>query len=641
MPFSTPGIFNVLDPAYGMIINGDPVRNAAALQAAIDAAQASGNPYGAIVLIPSTDPGATTPYSNYPIGVGTGGSTVIAIPAPSYTNAPLLICGTGNGTELLMQTGTPSSGQTVLFDVADTANVTFQDLTIRFDKQKQYVQTGVAFNFSGGASHKLFRVNVQDCQYPVVISGTNRANISQCIFTYNSFDTTIQDVAVLQVMGASQTFIGQCILNYNKGGSAYQSDYIAIVVAESSFTAVRDTQCTGFGKGIVVGDNTEEVTASTRFSGVRVSSFGPVVTVQPAVYDLSFVDCHFQADGNYTGSGPGISIGQAGDSNQYLDTIRFTACTLISNYGVTEDNGAYGMAIYAGQNIQVNGGKFSGCGATAGITIGGSATEIQIIGASCIGPEYGLATQSTPEPLYQLYGILISAGQDIQIVNVNCSGSGTVRQAGYGIYISPANDLTISNVKIIGAICTNPVLQETGSSVVMQEYGVYASGVSNLLIHGCTLTGNSVDGIYLEYVSEAIVSACDLYSNEQGMYVGNGCSSVFIRDNNISGYASLDAAITFASSPSLTAVEVTDCAGYNDQQPVLHGPSAPPSGLFNGVSLYGYYGPTTFYLSQGVQAVYIDGHATQLSSGTFDLGPQEYAKILVSNHPGTFLMIGI
>ena len=313
-----------------------------------------------------------------------------------------------------------------------------------------------------------------------------------------------------------------------------------------------------------MGDGTEggQAAIGTTFAGVRVSSPGPAITIKPSVFDVSFVDFHFQTEDGYAGPGPGIEIGQSGVANQYIDTVRFTSCVLTGYYG----NPPYGMQINAGQNIQITGGKYSGC-YTAGIAIAGAATEVQIIGASCIGLEYGYVTKDYPDPLYQLYGITISAGQDIQIINVNCSGSGTPTAAGAGIFISPSNGATISDVKIIGAICTNPVLQEGESSMVLQDYGVYASQVSNLLIEDCTLTGNSVDGIYLAEVSEATIAGCDLYGNNQGLYVGNGCASVFIRDDNLTGYGSLGAAITFAGS--LTAIEVTDCAGYNDQDTVV------------------------------------------------------------------------
>lgn len=638
MPYSVPGIFNALDnwgAGFGMSPSNTPTENASALQATVNAAQASGNPCGAIVLIPSVNQFAAPPYGAYPIGAPEGGVAVITIPASGHPDSPLLICGTGDGTELEMQTKEASSGQTILFEVSDTSNVTFQDFQVAFVKDVGlgYVQSGVAFSLGGGAGHRLFRVDVENCQYPVVINGTAGVTILQCEFNYGmSFD--LASASALQITSATQTMIAQCLLSNNLNPSG--NSYYGIQIAQSSFTKVRDTQCTGFASGVVVGTGVEggQAAIGTTFAGVRVSSPGPAVTIQPSVFDVSFVDCHFQTEDGYAGPGPGIEIGQPGVANQYIDTVRFTSCVLTGYYG----NPPYGMQIIAGQNIQIYGGKYSGC-ATAGIAIAGAATEVQIIGASCIGLEYGYVTEHYTNPLYQLYGITISAGQDIQIINVNCSGSGTPTAGGAGIYLAPSDGATISEVKIIGAICTNPVLQEGESSMVLQEYGVYASQVSNLLIEDCTLTGNSVDGVYLVEVSEATIAGCDLYGNNQGLYVGSGCASVFIRDNNVTGYSSLGAAITFASS--LAAIEVTDCAGYNDQDTLVFGPAPPPSGVFSGVSLGGYYGPTKFYLTAGVQYVAIDGQPTALASGAFTLAPGHYAQIVPEAGPeGTMLMLG-
>jgi hypothetical protein len=65
--YSQPGIFNALD--YGMRPDYDGLTNAAALQSAIDAAQTSSNPNGAIVLIPSfyDDGEGTIKYGSYAI----------------------------------------------------------------------------------------------------------------------------------------------------------------------------------------------------------------------------------------------------------------------------------------------------------------------------------------------------------------------------------------------------------------------------------------------------------------------------------------------------------------------------------------------------------------------------------------------
>src|SRR5579863_4872284 len=100
MIYSQPGIFNALD--YGMSPANSGLANATALQEAINAAQGSMNPNGAIVLIPSFD-GATPPnYGPYKIAV-TPSAPAIFVPKTGGAFTPLLICGTGSGTTLLVE----------------------------------------------------------------------------------------------------------------------------------------------------------------------------------------------------------------------------------------------------------------------------------------------------------------------------------------------------------------------------------------------------------------------------------------------------------------------------------------------------------------------------------------------------------
>jgi hypothetical protein len=116
-----------------------------------------------------------------------------------------------------MQTEEPSAGQNTLFQISDTANVTFQDLMVSFDGISPNSQMGTAFSFSGGAGHKLFRVNVENCQYPVVIDGTVGVAIRHCEFNYGtSFDASIQEATALQILGATQTSIADCLVSDNK-----------------------------------------------------------------------------------------------------------------------------------------------------------------------------------------------------------------------------------------------------------------------------------------------------------------------------------------------------------------------------------------------------------------------------------------
>lgn len=623
----TPGIF-----VATLTVGGAPQTNATVLQTAINAAQASGNPCGAIVMIPSFPDFPPTLYGSYNIGTLTPGSPVITVPEATYAKSPLLICGTGIGTTLLMQTASPSSGENVLFDIADTASVTFQDLTIIFSGNDGFSQSGVAFNFTDGSEHGLFRIEINNCQYPVLVNACANVTMRQCHFNYGTHfnPPSMSPATAIQVTGgSSQVSITECLLSYY--ADAPGGPFTGIVIGESSFTRVRDTQITSFGTGIIIAGAPDGALAShVMFAGVRTSAHGSCLVIEPSVYNVGFVNCRFEAGDVNDGLAPGIQVGTITDENGSLDTIIFTSCFLIGNYGF-DATGAYGMQINAGQNIQINGGKYSGTGNGAGIAVLGQASEIQINGVNCIGLDSSLEQAGMhPDPLYQLYGIKLAAGQNIQVINANCSSNGSSSWPGCGIYI---NGSGVNNVKIIGTVCVGALPGGTS----YQQYGIYAIEGSTILILDSVMTGNNGSGVYLTGVSEGIVSACDAYGNGQGIFVGNACSNVFLRDNNISGYSTLGEALSFGSS--LTAVEVTDCAGYNDQKALLAGPAAlPPTGPFDGIVVDGYYGPTTFCLT-GPQTVAINTYPTDVSLGAFTLGPGDSAEI-TGGTPSLFLMVG-
>jgi parallel beta-helix repeat protein len=618
---NSPGIFLVdgLSTAPG---SGGS--NASILQATIDLAQASGNPSGAIVLIPSFASGSGGGGTAYPLAPPSG-TTIITIPGGSgYESSPLLICGTGNGTQLSIDFGSDSSSNTV-FDIGNTASVTFQDLDVAFNRTFSVV--GTAFGFSGGANHKLFRILVNNCEYPVVFDGTAGASMLQCQFVYSDSYPAGKAGTAVKIIGASQTTLNQCLFFY-AGGFA-EDDTLTIQITDSSDTRITDTQCSSFATGITIGSSSSStLTTGVSFTGVRVDAFGSCVNITPNVFDVSFTDCHFQAGGNWPPSGtsslPGIGVGTLGDANSTIDTVRFTGCTLTGNTAVS-NSAFYGMQIAAGQNIQILGGNYSGNGETAGIAISGG-LEIQIIGANCVAYSADVGT-------YQLYGISIEGGQDVQIINVNCSGSGIPSQAGTGIYINGSEE-SVENVRVIGAVC-NASVQGSPSN---QAYGIQVISASNVLLKECSIAGSSSNGIYLENASNVTIDACDVSANNECILVDNGTSNAFIRDCNVTPNAG-GTAISFASSLSSSShVEVTNCAGYNDQKTLLYGPGAPPSAVFSGITLNRYFGPTVFYISSGGTGVTIDTYATGLSTGGFTLALGETAQIAGTS--GQFFMIG-
>jgi hypothetical protein len=574
--FSQPGIFNALH--YGMSPTNYGTDNAAALQAAINAAQISGNPNGAIVLIPSfalNSEGAPV-YGDYNIEASSG--PAITIPETDEAS-PLLIMGTGPGTTLVMQT--PGS---TLFSV-DSAFTTFQDLTV-VDAAADETAAGIAFDFgtgNGNQCNKVLRVSIIDFPQAIVVenkvlAGTQHARLLECFIDYGGSLTLAASAAVQIVGGSEDTVISQSIFRWH-AGTQVESNY-GVFVDGASNVKVSDTQITGLGTGIQIQGSTA-ATSEVRVNGCDF--FGPVgscAVINPTASDICFTNCHFQAGGTYTGTKPGIAIGMDGGTNAEIDTVRFISCSLTGNSGMGPGD-TYGLSIGVGQNIQICGGYYSGNGATAGIAIVGGATQVQIIGANCIGLEYEGGHDSTP--LYQLYGILITNGSGIQIVGVNCSGNGQPVDSGGspgdGIHID-GSDATVSDVRMIGAVCTGVL----GDTDITQQTGIFVKEAQGVLVKDCTLSGSTGDsgyGLYLEAASDVTVKACDLYGNVQGLRIDTDSTRVYVRDCNATGYSSYLDAISIASS--LSDVEVTNCGGYNDKHTLLT--SIAPTGTFSGVSV--------------------------------------------------------
>jgi parallel beta-helix repeat protein len=531
------------------------------------------------------------------------------IPATGDNASPLLIMGTGPGTTLVMQT--PGS---TLFSV-NSAFTAFQDLTV-VDGSEEETSAGTAFHFlsgDGSKGYKLFRVSIVDFPNAILIDNKALAvNVLACTISYDSSYSGVACTAI-KTSGA-ETNIEQCSLTFGVSGG--DAAYTGIDIIGSSYARVTDTQVSGFGTGIMLGAEGVGTARGAIFTGLDVDALGACVYINGPAYDVCFANCSFAPTNAESPGATGVIVGTSGGENSDYDTIRFTACTV-------EGFGTYGHEVLCGQNLQVNGGSYSGNG-TAGIAVVGDAAEVQITGANCIGTA-GTATQE--------FGIYIAGGQDVQVVGVNCSGNGVA-----GIQISGS---AIQDVRIVGVSCENDVLG--GSS---QEYGVYVEGASGVLIDGCTLTGNASYAVYLTSVENVTVSACDVYSSStgaKGIFVGGSAEAgatdyVFIRGCNGALYANYTTFL--AVTGEVSNLEVTDCAGYNDLgDTILAVGTSAPSGTFSGL-IYTYFGPTAFYVVAATGTVVtIDGQNTHLSSGGFTLAPGETAEISLGivTH---FLMVG-
>lgn len=620
--YSQPGIVNVLDNGW-MSPTYSGSDNFAGLQSAINYAQATDNPDGAIVLIPAFD-GADPPnYGPYEITIPSGKS--IAIPNSS---CPLLICGTGQGTTLAVDY---NGGTLFSIDYSGSpAWVTFQDLTVEYLIIDGAIGgAGIAFDLKNGYGVSFFRVNVLNCQKPFVLSNAF-VNVLQCSANYDSRYPSSQGCTGLTITGGDAQFnIEQCVFTCDpdmQGSVGIDIDY-------SEWPRIVDSQISGFGTGINL--SPQEATANgALFDGLEVDATGSCVVIAPQgtgpnVYDANFVACTFQPTLGYAPDASAIIL--SASQNSAIDTVRFTACTVVGY-----PSGNYGLEIAAGQNIQVDGGTFSG-NAAGGIAITGGATEIQINGANCVGTSYAAST-----PTSQQYGIVVMAGSDIQIIGANCSGNGTSSSSGTGIFLNGTSS-AVENVRIVGANCSGFTL---GGTSTLQQSGIYINNASGILIDGCTLTDNLQYGAQIAGATNVTIVNCDLYSGTTGALgiLADGSSGtptkrVFIRNCNGAQFGKYTDVLQVGAT-NVSKVEITNCAGYNDQAvPVVPPSSTAPSGSFSGLT-YGYYGPVAFYLASSSNTVVtIDGNSTHLTAGGFTLAPGETAQV----NNGTiinFMMVG-
>jgi hypothetical protein len=209
-------------------------------------------------------------------------------------------------------------------------------------------------------------------------------------------------------------------------------------------------------------------------------------------------------------------------------------------------------------------------------------------------------------------GIEVDQGQNIVISGGQFSSNGqksTDVNLAAGIAIAGGSLVTISGADCSGV---NELWQEKGTGAVTQPTGIAISNdqspVSDVTINGCNLQGNATNAVL---VAQSGTKTID---------------TVLIRGCNATD--SLIAAVTVTGTP--TALEVIDCAGYNDLG-LLLGHAVPSVQPFSNTSswtnaLNGWFGPIVFYVVSNGD-VTIDGYDTQLKQGGFTLSPGEYASI--------------
>lgn len=320
------------------------------------------------------------------------------------------------------------------------------------------------------------------------------------------------------------------------------------------------TGCTG----IVIASNT-----SSRFiSNTHVSDFAVGVQISGGsqIADTSLNAVRINAYQNAV-------IIQPASEGDTVYTVHFSNCTFA--------NTLYGNTL--------------GISATSGVLIstnGASNEDVSgIYFSNCTA--YGWANA----------GIEIDSGENIVIVGGQYSSNGqnpSETYLGTGIAVAGmtggADQVTISGVDCSGI---NEFWQTNAMGTpVTQPYGIAISGlVSDVTVTGCHLPYNTTGGVLVALIDEAAPE------------------HVYVRDCNARGYSSYTDAMNIASGA--TDVQITNCAGYNDQGVILHSASVPPLTSFNNTT-YSYRGPIAFYVwGTGAMSMQIGTLTVGLGTGSF------------------------
>ena len=620
--YSQPGIINAVDPliviggtAYGLVADdpstGTAQRNTVVMRGLIGLANnmcAQSISYGTTILIP----GHTIPLGPAYTGPITDvGSTYYFQKLPSDTatavvnvscNWPIRFLGTGSTVLHMLEDA--DGGFSDFFQVVTsgagmgdhTGGITFEDLYFTYPNITGTLTTAaIHVPFEGAENVRVVRCSFVDCPRGLILEDGLEMSVIQCKFNYpNNVGTSI--TLGNNVPGGSA----------GGGGAAKQ-----VWIAGSLFYADHSNGQKG-STGILIYGVEHINIADTRIDSY---TYGLKIVPGPG---FNSVRCNFtnldiysgdDADGN---SGTAVTIqpqASVGGGVSNVAQISFTSCAF--EFGETatltmHKMGSPGVLIDATNGI-VDNVRFVSCYSTRwagpGLEVAGGATNIEVVGGFYSGNNYTANSFSASNPV----GIHLVNATGVRIVGAACKGK--------------YQWITIS--------------QNMGSTAT-QTYGIYLeSGASNVIIDGCDVTENGDAGIYVEGgAEEVIIDSCDLNGNVVNGIVVNAASTavtrIFIRDCDVTQYGSYGSAIkVMTTGTNAASVEVTNCAGYNNQGVEVSGApiSVSPGSLFYAYQ-YGYYGPVTFYLATAVTNVKIGGTVTTLKSGTFDLPPSVSGELI-------------
>jgi hypothetical protein len=545
-------------------------QNAQVLQAIINIAQTtdctSAHPYSAIILFPGHQ---TVPVQDTN-GHDRGAEYFIAVPIGQSTNAaiivdcnwPLRFLGTGNAkiTMVFDESGNAGDMFTIQNNGQDNSGgMTFEDLTFKYPNPISQTPAPVAIHLlSGGAAQniRIIRCIFEDCPIGLFAEDGLQISLLECLITYSSnVGTGIWLGNTVSGDAAKEVFITDCL--FAAGNAPNGSTALEIQGSDQIF--VSDCHIDGFTNGIAIkpgptGHNAVHLhfTSCTIYTGsdeVGHLGHGCIIQPQPAsgggvgntqVAQVVFTSCFIELGENatisQTGGGAGILVDATYGA---VDTVRFVSC-----YSTR----------WPGQGLKIT-------GAASGSHL--QPSRIEVLGGMYAGNNF--QTGAAPNS----YGIWVNVAQSVRISGAACLGS--------YYYIT------------IGSATSSPT----------QDVGIYVdANATGVIIVGCDCRNNNQQGIYVNGgASDVVIEACDVRGNGTNGIVVNGTATavtdVFIRDCNARGTWTYNTAINVTgSAPSTPSIQITNCAGYNDQKATINSNAPPVGTTHQSAALNGYYGPS-------------------------------------------------
>ncbi len=479
-----------------------------------------------------------------------------------------------------------------------TGGITFEDLYFLYPSI-DFATTAAAIHVpaQGAENVRVVRCSFVDAPTGVQIEDGLQASIMQCKFQYkhNVGTSVILGDTIPGMMGAAakQVYIA---------GNTFYADHSSkkgstgIMIYGVDHVAVVDTRIDAYTYGIKIIPGPGRNALHCTFTGVTLypgvdadNNSGTALTVQPtngtAVVQAVFTNCAFEPGNSFALSGtnlggPGIIVD---GTNGLVDNIRFVSC-----YSTR----------WAGPGLQIIGG----------------ATNIEVVGGFYGGNNYSHGGYATSQP----YGIYVGDSVGVRIVGANCKGQYQ--------WITIGTDMGATD---------------------QQDYGIYIDdGATDVLVAGCDIRTNAVAGILVNPgAANVLIDSCNLIGNGSAAVSINAITgaveNISVRGCNVTGYSSYNAAIEVgATGSNAHTVQVTDCAGYNDQA-VGGAFSVPLNSAFHAYDR-GYYGPATLYvpLSGSTSNIKVGATNTGLTSGSFVLAPGVAGEIIGFSGTITIVIVG-